>query len=101
MDLIILIILIGIVIFTFKKFSSFIYFFAIVDIFLRILTFIRLNINLPELSNFIAKYIPVSIPNIIDKYSTGILNSVLMWGYVICFIIFEYYIICFFAKKRK
>lgn len=100
MDLVILVVLIGIVVFVFKQFSSFVYFMAIVDILLRIITFIKLNIGIPELSSFLDAYIPVSIPAIIDTYSTGIFNTILIWGYVIIYIIFETYIIRTFFRKK-
>ena len=100
MDLVILIVLIGIVVFFFKKFSSFIYFLAIVDIFLRIMTFIKLQISNYEIYSFLNKYIPTSIPSIIDAYSSGILNTILIWLYVIAIIIFESYIIRTFFRKK-
>ncbi len=100
MDLIILVILIGIVVFFFKTFSSFIYFLAIVDIFLRIITFFKLQLANYEIYAILNKYIPTSIPGILNAYSTGILNTVLIWLYVIAMIIFESYIIKTFFRKK-
>ena len=100
MDLVILLVLIGIVVFIFKKFSSFIYFVAIIDIFLRILTFIKLQISNYEIYSFLNKYIPTSIPGILNAYSSGILNTILVWLYVIGMMIFEFYIIRTFFKKK-
>ena len=67
-DLIVLIVLIVVVIMFFKRFSSFVFFIAIVDIFLRILTFIKNNIPLPDVSALINKYIPDSILYSNSKY---------------------------------
>jgi len=75
MDLVILTVLIGIVVLIFKKFSSFIYFIAIVDIFLRIMTFIKLQIPSYEIYALLNKYIPTSIPGILDNYSTVCYNN--------------------------
>ena len=100
MDLIILVILIGIVVFFFKTFSSFIYFLAIVDIFLRIITFFKLQLANYEIYAILNKYIPTSIPGILNAYSTGILNTVLIWLYVIAMIIIESYIIKTFFRKK-
>lgn len=100
MDLVILLVLIGIVVFIFKKFSSFIYFIAVIDIFLRIITFIKLQISNSEIYSFLNRYIPTSIPGILNTYSSGILNTILIWLYVIGMIIFEFYIIRTFFKKK-
>lgn len=99
-DVIIILILLGVVIFLFRKFSSFVYAVAIIDIFLRILTFIRDN-TVPELKSLIGKYFPESIPAIIAKYSNGVFYNILIWAYVIIFAIFLVYIIKYFIKKRK
>ena len=100
MDLAIFLILMAVVIFFFKRFSSFIYFVAIVDIFLRILTFIKLNVNVPELYALINKYIPENVPAIIDRYTNGIVYTVLLWIYVIIFCIFLFYVTRTFFKKK-
>jgi len=99
-DVIIVLILLGVVIFWFRKFSSFVYSVAIIDIFLRILTFIRDN-SVPELKSLISKYFPESIPAIIAKYSDGIFYTILMWVYVGIFAVFLVYITKYFIKKRK
>ena len=49
-DLIILIILIILFIIFFKRFSSFVFLLAIVDLFLRILAFIKHNIGLDDIA---------------------------------------------------
>ena len=100
MDLVILIILVGIVLFIFRSFKSFIYFVAIIEILLRILSFICQNIPVNEITTWVSNNIPNSIHTIINTYSTGILNQVLVWGLVICFIIFEYYTFRIFLKKK-
>ncbi len=99
-DVIIVLILLAVVIFLFRKFSSFVYAVAIIDIFLRILTFIRDN-SVPELKSLIGKYFPESIAAIIGNYSSGIFYTILMWIYVIIFAIFLGYITKYFIKKRK
>lgn len=99
-DVIIVLGLLVAVIFLFRKFSSFVYAVAIIDIFLRILTFIRDN-SVPELHNLIVKYFPESIPTIMDTYTNGILYTILMWIYVIIFTIFLFYITKYFIHKRK
>lgn len=100
-DLIILIILAVLVFIFFKNFSSLVYFIAIVDIFLRILTFIKLNIPLQDVASVINNYIPESIPSLLGKYISGIPYTILLWAYVIIYIIFLSYIIRTFWKKKR
>ena len=100
MDLVILLILMGIVIFFFKRFSNFIYFIAITDILLRIITFVKEELTTGEIYAFINKYIPSNIPAIIGNYSSGLLYTILVWLYVIAFIIFEFYVLRTFFRKK-
>ena len=102
-DLIVLIVLFILVIMFFKRFSSFVFFVAIVDIFLRILTFIKNNIGLGDVSSLIGKYFPENVFSIIYKYSHKIplLNTILNWAFVLIMTIFLSYIIKIFLKKKK
>lgn len=100
MDLAILIVLMAVVIFFFKRFDSFVYFVAIVDIFLRILTFIKIHVSVPELQALIGRYFPESVPAIINKYTNGIVNTVIIWVYAIIFMIFLFYTARIFFKKK-
>ena len=102
-DLIVLLVLFILVVMYFNRFHSFVFFIAIVDIFLRIATFVKENIPMKDISNLIGKYLPESIPNIIDNYTSNweMVNLILRWGYVIIMTIFLYYIIKIFWKKTK
>lgn len=99
-DLGVILVLLIVVIVFFRRFSSFVYAFAIIDIFLRILTFIKYN-TVPELKSLIGKYFPESIQAVIGRYSSGIFYTILMWIYVIIFIIFLFYITNYFIRKKK
>lgn len=102
-DVILLVICAIIVIMFFKRFSSFVFFIAIVDIFLRILTFIKNNIGLQDVADIIGKYLPENIIEIINKYTGNweLVNTILQWAYVIIMCIFLGYIIKIFIKKKK
>lgn len=102
-DLIVLIVLILVVVMFFKRFSSFVFFMAIVDIFLRILTFIKNNIGLKDVAAVIGKYLPENILAIIQKYtgSIPILCIILKWCFVLIMAIFLGYIIKIFIHKKK
>ncbi len=100
-DLVVFVILMILVIMFFRRFSSFVYFIAIFDIALRILTFIRLNIGLPDVAALIGKYVPESVLAILAKYTEGTIYTIFAWAFVIIMMIFESYIIKFFIKKKK
>ena len=100
-DVIVLLILLVAVIFFFKRFSSVVYFIAIVDMLLRILTFVKNNIGLPDVKALIDHYIPESLPAIIARYTNGVVYTLIMWGYVIIFAIFLVYTIKIFWHRKK
>ncbi len=100
-DLVVFIVLIVVVLMFFRNFSSFVYFVAIFDILLRILTFLKNNLGLPDVAALIDKYIPESVLAMIGKYTSGIANTILQWIFVLIMIIFEAYLIKYFVKKRK
>ena len=100
-DLVVLIVLLLLVLFFFRRFSSFVYAVAIIDIFLRILDFIKDNVPIPELKALIGKYLPSSIPSVIGKYSNGIFYTILMWVFVFIYICFLFYVTRTFVHKKK
>lgn len=101
MDALIIVLIIFIAVFFVKRtFSGVIYAFAIVDIFLRIMTFIKYNISEKDISNLIQKYLPENIPAIISKYTDGVLTTILLWIYLIAMAIFLFYIIRTFIRKK-
>ena len=99
-DIGILLVVLVIVIVFFRKFSSFVYAIAIMDIFFRIMTFIK-NHTVKEVHDLINRYIPESIESIICNHTSGVLETILLWVYVIFFCIFLYYIVSYFISKRK
>lgn len=102
-DLIVLIILCIIVLMFFKRFSSFVFLMAIIEITLRILTFVKNNIGLKDLSRVIGKYLPENMFAIINRYTENgsIFNIILKWAFVIIMTFFLVYIIKIFIKKKK
>lgn len=101
MEVVILMAIIGAIVFFFKRtFSGFIYSIAVVDIFLRLLTFLKVNLFTGEVAQFFVKYFPANIPAIISKYTSSTLETVLMWVYVGIMIVFEFYVIRTFFNKK-
>ena len=101
MNVVIIVLVVGaLAVLIFKKFSNIVYYIGIVDIFLRILSFIAENIPVKEISNFIYTYFPSSVPSIINMYSSGIFNTILMWVLCVVYILLDIYLIKIFWKKR-
>jgi len=101
MDAIIVLLFVGILVFFLKRtFSGFIYSVAIVDIFLRIMTFFKNNIPDKDIYKIINKYFPENIEAIINKYTDGLLFQILVWIYVIIMCIFLFYTVRIFIKKK-
>lgn len=99
--LVLLVVLIIVVGLFFKDFKSVVYFLGITEIFFRLVHKIASLIGINEFSSFINGYIPKSLEAVVDAYSAGILNTVLVWILVLLFGYFEWYLIKYFVKKKK
>ena len=101
-DLMVFIVLTLSVVILFRRFDSFIYFMGITEIFLRILTFIKKNINLPDVCNLIDKYLPENVFDILDKYvNNGAANNLLKWVFVVIMIVFLCFVTKLLLSKKK
>lgn len=101
MDVVVIIFVLGaLAVMIFKKFSSVVYYIGIVDILFRVLAFVANNLPIDFISDFLHKYVPSSISNIIHIYSSGIFTTVLMWLLVVIYAILDYYLIKIFLKKK-
>ena len=101
MDLIIILVLIIITIIFFRRFSNVVYIICIIDIFLRIISKIEVLLGIKEISNLVNRYLPDSLLAVINSYSSGIINTILVWLYVGIYVIFLYYVVCTFFRKKK
>ncbi len=100
-DLIIIIALLVFVIIYSKKFQNYIFGVATIDVFFRVLSFLKNNIPISGIKGQISKYVPESIPSIINKYTDGTISELLIWTYVIIIIIFLCFIAKIFIKRKK
>ena len=101
MDVVIVLLIIGVIVFCFKRsFSGFVYAVGATDILFRLLYFLRVRLFSGEVSNFLGKYFPSSIPAVIEHYTEGVFYEVLIWIFIGIMIIFEFYTIRIFFKKR-
>ena len=97
--LVIFIIALVLVVVFFKDFHAFIYFIVASDIFLRLVTYLKLNIIKDSAFSFL-NVIPANVPEIIKSFDLGIFNEILMFIYIIVYILFEGFLIRSFIKKK-
>ncbi len=101
MEMVVIILVLGaLAVMLFRKPISVVYYILIVDILLKILSFFSNNIPIKEVQNFLDKFFPDNINEIINSYSTGTFNLVLSWFLIIIYIIFLYKIIPLFLSKK-
>lgn len=100
MDLIIILSLIIIVVIVRRDFKCFIYSLGVIEIFLRVINFVANNCGIQELKKMINTYIPDSIISVLNNYSNGLLNSILIWVFVILMGILDFYLIKYLIKRK-
>lgn len=84
---IVLIIILILIIVFFKDFNAFIYSLVMIDIFLRIVTYLKTYIIKDSAFGFFS-FVPESIPAIINSFDLGIFADVVMFLYVVVYMIF-------------
>ena len=87
------------IIFLFKNFNACVYFVVMVDIFLRIVTYLKINYFRDDAFSFFDT-IPSNVLAIINSFELGIFNEILIIAYIIIYIVFEVLLIRIFIKKR-
>ena len=84
---IVLIILLVLIIIFFKDFNAFVYSVVMIDIFLRIVTYLKTYIIKDSAFGFL-NFIPESIPAIIKSFDLGMFIDIIMFLYIVVYIIF-------------
>ena len=87
------------IIFLFKNFNACVYFVVMVDIFLRIVTYLKINYFRDDAFSFF-DVIPSSVLNIINSFELGMFNEILIIIYIVIYIVFEMLLIRLFIEKR-
>lgn len=100
LDLVVVLIVAVIGLIRFKKGSSYIYLFCTTDMIFRVLSFFNSHIVLKDFNKYVSKYIPSSIYDVIIRYTSDIVETVLIWGYVLIYLAFIYFTIKILMKKR-
>ncbi len=98
-QLIIFLVALCAIIFFFKNFNACVYFVVIVDIFLRIVAYLKLHYLRSDAFSFF-EWFPADVPTIINSFELGTFNEILMIIYIIVYIIFEVLMIRFFVKRK-
>ncbi|MBQ9011545.1 MAG: hypothetical protein IJ093_02730 [Bacilli bacterium] len=98
-QLVILILALVAVIYVFKNFNACVYFVVMVDIFLRIITYLKANYLRADAFSFF-DVIPSNVLSIINSYDLGIFNEVLVILYIIIYIVFEVLLIRLFIRRK-
>ncbi len=103
MDVVLILLVVAIIIvgLFFKDFKSVVYFLGIIDITFRLFHKLIELIKISALTEFVTKYIPSSLESVINHYSTGILNTILIWILFLLYIYFLIYLIKYWVKKKK
>ena len=99
-DLIIVVVLIIVAFAWFRRFSKTVYAIAIIDIFLRLINYIAANIGIPGFKGWVKAVFPDSIPELLSHYMKGTLLTVFVWIYVGFMVVFLFYIIRAFLRKK-
>lgn len=100
-DLIFLLVLLLVLVFIYRSFSSFVYGVAIIDIFLRVVSFLKNHLGIKDFKIWADKYVGASIEDIINTYTSGAFRDVLIWVYVIIYSVFLFYTVRYFWKRKK
>ena len=83
-----------------RSLSKAVYGIAAIELFLRIVYFIKTNIGLNSFSEFLG-YLPSNLLNgIIDKYTAGFINIILSWLFLLIMILFLFYTAKSFIKTK-
>lgn len=99
-DLIIILVLIIISFCWFRSFSKTVYAVAMIDIFLRLITYISANIGIPGFHSWVKSIFPGSIPALFARYMNGILLTIFVWIYVALMVVFLFYVTRTFIRKK-
>ena len=101
-DLIVFVILIILVIYFFRRFSSFVYLVCSIDLLFRLLHFLGDNLHVPELQSLIDKYIPTDVVGMISNYfgTNGILYTIILWAMFILYCILLFYIVRILFRRK-
>ena len=83
----------------YKNFNACVYFIVIVDIFLRVFTYLKTYILRDDAFDFLS-LIPSNVLALLQSFDMGVLNDIVLALYIIVYIVFEVLIVRALVKKR-
>lgn len=98
------IIVIAIIILAFgwhRKFPKTVYAVAALDIIMRLSHALVAELNVAKFTKFVNNVIPKSIPALMDKYTGGIVYTILFWAYLVIMCCFAGFTIRGAIKKGR
>ena len=100
MDLIVILIFIVLVIVWRRDFKCFVYTFGAIEIFFRLMHFIKETFNIKELTRLVNTYIPTTILDVFEKYSAGLLFDILKIVYIGFIGLLVFYLVKYIIKRK-
>ena len=97
--LVIFIIALVLVVVFYKDVRAFVYFVVMTDIFLRLVTYLKVNIIKDTAFSFL-NVVPKDVPDIIRSFDLGVMTEIFIFVYVVTYIIFEVFLIRLFIKRK-
>ncbi|MBP5684077.1 MAG: hypothetical protein J6X02_02340 [Bacilli bacterium] len=92
MDIVIIFIILIVAALVFKRVDNTIIAFGLIDVFLRIVNFIGNNTT-RAINSIINKYLPSSIEAVIRNHTSGSLETIIVWLYILLMILFWYHVL--------
>lgn len=100
MELVIILILIGIVIFVYKDYHFVVYLLGTLEIFFRLIHYIGDHLSFIKINPFINKYIPTSLFDVVSKYTSGVIEVIISWILVAAFVLLLVYLVKYLFKIK-
>lgn len=100
MDFIVILLFIVVVIVWRRDFKCCVYTFGAIEIFFRLMHFIKDTLQIKELTRLINTYIPGSILDVFEKYSAGLLFNIFKIVYIGFIGLLVFYLVRYIIKRK-
>lgn len=100
MELIIILVLIGVVVFIYKDYKYVIYLLGCLELFFRLIHYIGDHVSFIHINGFINKFIPDSLFSVVGKYTSGTVEQIVDWVLIVAFIFLLVYLVKYLFKIK-